>query len=1006
MTTELDEPSGAPSLCEVSASELYPKHGLQEATLVEDVQQAECNVPFPLVFGENVDYLSRVGDNGLLALSNYRCFLQSNRCTYNIPLTVIDVVEVRDLLDLHILCKDVQSVRCSFSSSEACTEWQRRISRAATQPRELERVFALPFYAWACEEGDEEAWSKLGGRNDSAALVGSVDSSETNFYAEIARLGFDLAGAWRVSQLNYEYNLCQSYPRLILLPSCINDVTLEAVARFRSARRVPAVVWRHSNGAVLARSSQPEVGWLGWRSPEDEDLMKAFAEACACSETTPNIEGELADEPQPQPSSKNVVIVDARSYTTAVANRARGGGCECAEYYPNCIIAFMNLSNIHAVRKSCQVLRTLCALDDPQNWFSQLEGCKWFQLLASILRAAVTVAVALDRDATPVLVHCSDGWDRTPQITALAQLLLDPYYRTIEGFQVLVEREWIDFGHKFADRCGLGAGATDDINERSPVFLQWLDCVHQLLIQFPCAFQFSHAYLVRLAQHVYSNMFGTFLCNSQRERAKLRVAERTLSVWRFLKANPDCHNLLYSCNQQVLWPLCSLRDLRLWTEVYLGGVVRAVDAVPPTSPPPNLTKSTSCEDLQQALHSSAVQTRRNSQPSLTDSTIESLLFDSDPVTKDEQQEGKEEAESAENGDVVDGLVPSPEIPPPPPLPSVESSTDTLVPVEMTNGTCVREDSPKLQQNQQILIEQNPTECHVCASSRRFLLESNALGLSSNGNGALPNGHTRTSSHYSTPTSYPPTPGSDSTAGEEEAQRASHRCHLPDRPLPILTSKMDLDGLSTIQSDIQTRLRHIFADFQSQVDALQRELHTTRMALIQQVCHHCSPGTSNGDHRTDETGSIPESVDSIAENAANGSLSSRPASDVSWETVEEKDVFPTRWIPDHAVTRCMGCDTEFWLGRRKHHCRNCGQIFCNDCSWNTAPLPSEQLYEPVRVCANCYRQISAAGGCTLILNGGAQPMPNGQQACKQQSTAAANAAHHDKLQKPIVSAGST
>ena len=38
---------------------------------------------------------------------------------------------------------------------------------------------------------------------------------------------------------------------------------------------------RHANGAVIARCSQPEVGWLGWRSSEDEDLVKAISEACA-----------------------------------------------------------------------------------------------------------------------------------------------------------------------------------------------------------------------------------------------------------------------------------------------------------------------------------------------------------------------------------------------------------------------------------------------------------------------------------------------------------------------------------------------------------------------------------------------------------------------------------------------------------------------------------------------------------------------------------------------------
>lgn len=113
------------------------------------------------------------------------------------------------------------------------------------------------------------------------------------------------------------------------------------------------------------------------------------------------------------------------------------------------------------------------------------------------MAASMTVCHAIEKDGRPVLVHCSDGWDRTPQIVATALLCLDPFYRTIDGFRTLVEREWLSFGHKFADRCGHGPGF-GDFYERCPVFLQWLDCVHQIHRQFPGDFEFRMGYLVGL----------------------------------------------------------------------------------------------------------------------------------------------------------------------------------------------------------------------------------------------------------------------------------------------------------------------------------------------------------------------------------------------------------------------------------------------------------------------------------------------------------------------------
>jgi hypothetical protein len=84
-------------------------------------------------------------------------------------------------------------------------------------------------------------------------------------------------------------------------------------------------------------------------------------------------------------------------------------------------------------------------------------------------------------------VHCSDGWDRTAQLCSLAAIILDPYYRTFEGLMVLIEKDWMHFGHQFGKR--LGQGVNNPMSEeKSQVFLQFLDCITQIMHQFPSEF--------------------------------------------------------------------------------------------------------------------------------------------------------------------------------------------------------------------------------------------------------------------------------------------------------------------------------------------------------------------------------------------------------------------------------------------------------------------------------------------------------------------------------------
>ena len=58
----------------------------------------------------------------------------------------------------------------------------------------------------------------------------------------------------------------------------------------------------------------------------------------------------------------------------------------------------------------------------------------------------------------------------------------------------------------------------------------------------------------------------------------------------------------------------------------------------------------------------------------------------------------------------------------------------------------------------------------------------------------------------------------------------------------------------------------------------------------------------------------------------------------------------QWEQDENVTICKLCNKDFNVARRKHHCRRCGGIFCNECSDNKMPLPSSS--KPVRVCNPC------------------------------------------------------
>ncbi|XP_051540859.1 myotubularin-related protein 3 isoform X2 [Myxocyprinus asiaticus] len=1037
------------------------------------LEDQHLQVPFPLLHGECVEHIGR-GEGSVIALTSYRLHINLQDNVINVPLQLIESVECRDLTQLHLTCKDCKIIRCHFLSPEQCQDWLRRITAVMRPPARLEELFAFAFLSCSASVSDEERELHDG--------ICRAGGHQWRFKSEMERMNFDIHSAWRISNINSNYRLCASYPEKIVVPAAITDQELEKVAAFRSWKRIPSVVYRHqSSGAVIGRCGQPEVSWWGWRNADDEHLIQAIAKACitdpvaskqhsngSCVQhhvngTDPHVaNGNVEAEPRATPPQK-LLIMDARSYAAAVANRAKGGGCECPEYYPNSEVMFMGMANIHSIRKSFQCLRTLCAqVPDPVNWLSALEGTKWLQHLSLLLKVSLLVVNAVDRDRRPVLVHCSDGWDRTPQIVALSKLLLDPFYRTIEGFQVLVEMEWLDYGHKFADRCGHGENA-EDLNERCPVFLQWLDCVHQLQRQFPCSFQFNEAFLVKLVQHTYSCLFGTFLCNSVKEREERCVQEKTCSVWTLLRpTNPAFHNILYSPRSEtILHPVCHVRSLMLWSAVYLPNSAPSTpsdESCVPYSAPlvtsvSRLPKTRSCDDLPTACESStsATPNRRSSDPNLKEKWQDHLLTreitmatepdgNSTQTSESSTDDSRSNSETAldnrlncteretndfgsetsnlrgistngaelsvENGVTdsqmenilqeareednrkLDLLISTPAFDIPEDLNIIVGTTDAS---EVNGKDRVDRLSEKLEdQAMKIGIDKSLTP-NVCSpkshsalpTNRNSLLEVDGL----HPDNVSTHDHSQSSSKspmenhspseppeslktlntilsFSHCPVYPLSPPStnqdspvcnhgsstETSAAGDSSQSSPHKslAGVSGRG-PAVAQRLsalrhlEKDGLSLHSDAVQVRLRQMEAGHQLQVETLKKQVQELWSRL--QVNGKLTP-LPDGENN-DDSGCLPL-------------CSTELLSQSNWEQIEHQDTEVAQWYSDHPASRCYCCERTFWLAARKHHCRNCGNVFCASCCDQKVAVQSQQLCEPNHVCQACYGHLRPSG----------------------------------------------
>ncbi|XP_063300958.1 myotubularin-related protein 6 [Pelobates fuscus] len=357
---------------------------------------------------------------------------------------------------------------------------------------------------------------------------------------------------WHWSDVNRDYKVCDTYPKDLYVPVMTSKPIIVGSSKFRSKGRFPVLSYYHQkNQAAICRCSQPLSGFSA-RCLEDEHMLQAISKA--------------------NPTCRSMYVMDTRPKLNALANRAAGKGYENIDNYSNIKFQFVGIENIHVMRSSLQKLLEVCGTKglSVNDYYSGLENSGWLRHIKAVLDASVCLAKAVHDEKASVLVHCSDGWDRTSQVCSLASMMLDSHYRTIKGFMALIEKDWIAFGHKFSERCGQ---LDSDLKEVSPVFTQFLECVWHLTEQFPRAFEFNETFLLQIHEHVHSCQFGNFLGNCQREREELRLTERTHSLWAYLLAEESkYHNPIFDEGSletlEYLEPNTIHFNFKLWRNMY------------------------------------------------------------------------------------------------------------------------------------------------------------------------------------------------------------------------------------------------------------------------------------------------------------------------------------------------------------------------------------------------------------------------------------------------------
>eukprot|EP00092_Neocalanus_flemingeri_P008217 GFUD01008859.1.p1 GENE.GFUD01008859.1~~GFUD01008859.1.p1 ORF type:complete len:861 (-),score=226.89 GFUD01008859.1:737-3319(-) len=292
----------------------------------------------------------------------------------------------------------------------------------------------------------------------------------------------------RVSRANDTWQVSISLPQQFVVPAHVTDEALSLVSGLCLGTRPPVWVWGNKVGGAVFIQPTLNVS----PSPSVDHMFEDFYR-----------------------TKKRVTIDVDQSFPS----------------HTQLEDSFISVLELHCMDGEKE------AEEKDKSYFSSLESTGWLTSVGSALRLASQVADQMTIGKTVVLRE-GEGRSSSILIASLAQLLVCEDFRTRAGFEGLIQSNWVSLGFQFSKSHTL-SNLSSKMSNLNPTFLLFLDCVHQMSLQFPSKLEFLPQYLMDVWDTTLLPVFDTFIFDSEHDRAVARsspeIPLQLHSAWDWVK---------------------------------------------------------------------------------------------------------------------------------------------------------------------------------------------------------------------------------------------------------------------------------------------------------------------------------------------------------------------------------------------------------------------------------------------------------------------------------------